>query len=174
MNNELIERLEAQLDRLVRELTVGIPAQFGEDRSPEECARLSERQARIQQRVRLLRRVLGELPRVGSAALHPDRVGFGSQVKLEDLKRGRAISYTIMSGDSIDIDADEVSVASPIGHALLGRQEGEEVEVMTPQGARRFRILEVRTIFDDGEEDQTDAVRSSRSAPSMDALAAGA
>ena len=56
------------------------------------------------------------------------RVGFGSQVRVEDLQSGELSTFVIMAGNDLDFDAGEVSIASPVAQALLGHTEGEVVE----------------------------------------------
>src|SRR5690606_21463316 len=85
-------------------------------------------------------------PEVDVGSIHADGVGFGSTVTLLDLDKGGELVYTILTGDYVDPDKGEVSLASPIGHTLLGRRKGEEVEVATPRGNRRFKILDVATL----------------------------
>jgi transcription elongation GreA/GreB family factor len=75
--------------------------------------------------------------------LPEEGAGFGSRVRLLDLDSGARLDYTLMAGDAIDLDAGQISLASPVGQALLGRGEGDEVSVRTPLGARRLRVLRV-------------------------------
>ena len=75
-----------------------------------------------------------------------DRVGFGSRVKLFDVVMAEEVSFTVVAGDFMDLDAGQVSLASPIGRGLLGAREGEEVVVMLPVGERRFKVLELLTL----------------------------
>src|SRR5690606_38751106 len=105
MNQELIGRLASQHHRLLIELTPENPSGRGGMGSEDPA----EREERLQRQIRHLKKVLEELPQLGPAMLHRDRVGFGSEVRLEDLRSGKVLSYTIMTGDSIDIDTGEVS-----------------------------------------------------------------
>jgi transcription elongation factor GreA len=54
--------------------------------------------------------------------------------------------YTLMTGDFINIDEGQVSLASPIGHALTGSQVGDHVSVVTPRGQRRYEIIDLVTL----------------------------
>ena len=78
--------------------------------------------------------------------LPADRAGYGSSVVLEDLVTKRRVSYTLVTGDVIDLEEDQVTLASPIGNALLGRKKGERIEVELPQGRKRFRIVGLTTL----------------------------
>ena len=72
------------------------------------------------------------------------RVVFGSTVVLLDPDTDTETTYQIVGEDEADIRAGLVSVNSPIARALIGKEEGEEVEVQAPGGVRNFEILEVR------------------------------
>jgi transcription elongation factor GreA len=149
MKNELQERLTHEVEKLAEELTIDIPAKLGEEQKPQSYRDLTERQRAISDRVRHLRRLLGELPMVEPGVVFRDRAGFGSEVLLEDLKSKQRITYILMSGDVINLEAGEISIASPVGNALVGARVGDEVEVVTPRGVRQLRVLDIVTLFDD-------------------------
>lgn len=145
---ELSTRLNSQLDHLVEELTERIPVRLGTEQGHAAYTEMVDRQEAIRRRVQYLQRVAAGLSLVDSRALVQGRVGYGSQVRLEDLQSREIVSYTIMNGEDLDLDAGEISLASPVAQALLGRSEGEVVEVATPQRTRRFRVLSTTTLFD--------------------------
>jgi len=72
------------------------------------------------------------------------KVVFGTTVKLVDMESGEQVCYQIVGEDEADIEADRISVHSPIARALIGRLEGDEVSVETPGGKRIFEIVTVR------------------------------
>jgi transcription elongation factor GreA len=76
-----------------------------------------------------------------------DRAGFGSRLVLRE--NGREFHYELVMPEDADPDRGLVSVASPIGRALVGREEGDEVEAPTPGGTRTFEIVTLTTIHDD-------------------------
>ena len=80
----------------------------------------------------------GSLPSTGA--------GFGSEVVVEDLDQCVRETLTLMTGAHLDIDGGQVSLASPIGQALLGAEEGDIVSVQTPHRLRRLRVVEVHTL----------------------------
>ena len=96
--------------------------------------------------MRQLRQLDAGLPAVDPESLPLDRAGYGSSLVLEDLATRRRVSYTLVTADVIDLEEDQVTLASPIGNALLGRRKGERVEVALPQGRRRFRIVSLTTL----------------------------
>lgn len=148
MISELRARLNKELDHLVEEMTVHLPAVLGADQSQHEYQDTIALQQLIQERVQHLGKLDAGLASVHPDALFPDRVGFGSVVCVKDLCSDEDLAYTLMAGDRIDLDAGEISLASPVGQALLGRRPGDEVDVDTPQRRRRLRILSMTTLFE--------------------------
>jgi transcription elongation factor GreA len=71
------------------------------------------------------------------------KVVFGSTVELEDEKTGEAVKYQIVGEDEADIKSGLLSIGSPIARALIGKREGDEVEVSAPSGKRVYEITSV-------------------------------
>ena len=142
---ELSTRVNRELDLLVEELGESAPGRAG---SAASANGEREQKQLMHRRIQYLRRVSAGLSRVEAGSLLRGGVGFGSTVRVEDRRTGEIVEYTLMTGDELDIDAGEVSLASPIGQALLGCREGDEVEVSTPHGVRRLKVLRATTLFD--------------------------
>lgn len=152
MLEEIKQKIEDEIVRLRRELTVTLPkaiqkaVELGDLSENSEYKSALERQQFVQARLNHLTQRMGELSKIDLSALATDRVGFGSRVTLEDLDSGERIGYSIVFGDYIDLDTNQISMASPIGRALLGKQLNEETVVNLPRGARRYRIIELTTL----------------------------
>ena len=76
------------------------------------------------------------------------KAGFGSTVTLRE-STGQELIYQLVMPEDADGEKGLISTSSPIGRALLNREEGEEVSVSTPAGARRFEIIKLVTIHDE-------------------------
>ncbi len=72
------------------------------------------------------------------------KVVFGATVDVADEKTGDEVTYQIVGDDEADIKQNMISISSPIARALIGKLEGDGVEVKTPGGIRSLEILEVR------------------------------
>lgn len=72
------------------------------------------------------------------------KVVFGTIVDLADIDSGEELSYRIVGEDEADVKAGLLAYSTPIARALLGKEEGDEVEVAVPGGTRRFEVLDVR------------------------------
>ncbi len=74
------------------------------------------------------------------------KVVFGTTVDVADEETGDEIRYQIVGDDEADIKNNMISISSPIARALIGKQEGDLVEVKTPGGVRELEIVEVHYI----------------------------
>jgi transcription elongation factor GreA len=152
MLEELKAKLEDEIARLTHELQVTLPdaiqkaVEHGDLRENSEYKSALERQQFVQARLNHLTRRMGELSKIDLSEIPLDRVGFGSRVKVLDLKTKDEEEYTLVFGDYIDIDTGQISLASPLGQTLLGRQVGDEVALKLPRGERKLRVVDLTTL----------------------------
>jgi transcription elongation factor GreA len=152
MLEEIKLKLEGEIERLMKELTVTLPkaiqkaVELGDLSENAEYKSALERQQFVQARLNHLTQRMQEISRIDTTKISPDHVGFGSKVKLRDVQNGQEVKYSIVFGDYIDLDSDQISMASPIGNALLGKQLNDEVVVRLPRGDRTYRIVELTTL----------------------------
>ncbi len=152
MLEEIQQKLENEILSLTAELNVDLPQRIkiarehGDLRENAEFKAAKERQGFVEARLNHLSQRMVELSKIDIEHMVYDRVGFGSRVTVRDLGMGEDFTFTITAGDFIDLDAGQVSLASPIGRGLLGAAEGEEVSVHLPAGARQYKILELLTL----------------------------
>ena len=103
-----------------------------------------ERQGFIEGRISEIEAKLGNAQVIDPKLLDADgRCVFGATVDLEE-KGGKPITYQIVGEDEADIKAGRISISSPIARALIGKEAGDEVEVQTPGGLKKYEILDVR------------------------------
>jgi transcription elongation factor GreA len=146
------QKIADEIDRLMHELTVTLPkaiqkaVELGDLSENAEYKSALERQQFVQARLNHLTQRAGELSRIDVSAIAPDRVGFGSKVRLQNVNNDEVVDYNIVFGDYIDLESNQISMASPIGQALLGKEIGEEVVVRLPRGDRTYRIVELVTL----------------------------
>jgi transcription elongation factor GreA len=75
-----------------------------------------------------------------------DRAGFGSRLTIRE--NGATFTYELVLPEDSDPEKGLISVASPIGRSLVGKEEGDEVKAPTPNGVRHFEIVKLVTIHD--------------------------
>ncbi|HSM35564.1 MAG TPA: GreA/GreB family elongation factor [Longimicrobiales bacterium] len=152
MLDEIRDKIEGEIATLTRELNVQLPevirkaVELGDLRENADYKSALERQEFVRARIGHLSSRMSELSRIDLEAIPDDRVGFGSRVKVEDLEDGEVDEYVITAGDYIDLDAGQISMASPLGRGFMGATAGDEVSVELPAGPRRYRILELVTL----------------------------
>jgi transcription elongation factor GreA len=152
MLDEIRSRIEAEIERLTHELSVVLPkaiktaVEHGDLRENADYKSALERQQFVQARIGQLTKRMGELSKIDPDSMPHDRVGFGSRVRVLNVVMQEEQNFTIVAGDFMDLDAGQVSLASPIGRGLLGARKGEEVVIRLPVGERRFIVIELETL----------------------------
>ncbi|MEE8388115.1 MAG: transcription elongation factor GreA [Acidiferrobacterales bacterium] len=103
-----------------------------------------EQQSFIEGRIAEIESKLSNAQIIDPAAVNAEgRVVFGATVKLYDESTDGEVIYQIVGDDEADIEAGKISVNSPIARGLIGKEDGDEVEVKVPDGTRRYEILAI-------------------------------
>ena len=153
MKARLIKRFEVEIVQLERELSQELPKEIqrarelGDLRENAEYQAAKERQRFVQARVSMLRKRVSEIHLMNLDRIPADRAGFGSKLTL--VEDERELVYELVMPEDADPDRGLISVASPIGRALVGKEEGDGVSVPTPAGVRTFEIVRLVTIHDE-------------------------
>jgi transcription elongation factor GreA len=157
MKARLLKKFEDEIYQLEKELKTELPKEIqrarelGDLRENAEYAAAKERQRLVEARVSMLKKRVSEISLMNLDKIPHDRVGFGSTVHLKD-PQGQTIVYQLVMPEDANPDHGMISTASPIGRALVNKEEGDEVNVTTPNGSRRFEIIKLVTIHDDGTD----------------------
>lgn len=145
------EALRAELKRLKSEARPSIIKAIAEARGHGDLSENAEYHAAREQQGFIEGRI-GELENKLSSAevidtsrlVATERVVFGATVELEDQQGGSIVAYQIVGEDEADIRAGRISITSPIARAVIGKSEGDLVEVEAPGGTRAYEIVGVR------------------------------
>ena len=104
-----------------------------------------ERQSFIEGRIKEIEAKLANAQVIEPKLLDAEgRCVFGATVDLEEMKDGEAVTYQIVGDDEADIKKGKISISSPIARAIIGKYAGDQVEVQTPGGVRKYEVLDVR------------------------------
>ena len=151
MTVEGAERLKAELQRLKSVERPAIIQAIAEARSHGDLSEnadydaAKERQGFVEGRIAEIEHKLAGAQVIDPTEIDGDgRVVFGATVELEDLDTGDVRRWQIVGEDEADIKHGKISVTSPIARALIGKSEGDTVEVQAPGGVRGYEILSVR------------------------------
>ena len=151
MKDELLKRFEDEIRSLDRELKSELPKEIkiarelGDLRENAEYQAAKERQSLVQARLSMLHKRVAELALINLDRLPDDRVAFGSTVHLREMD-GEEVVYRLVMPEDADPTKGWISTASPIGRALMGKEEGDEVTAPTPGGVREFELVKLVTI----------------------------
>jgi transcription elongation factor GreA len=155
MKARLIKRFEDEISQLDRELTQELPKEIkrarelGDLRENAEYHAAKERQRFVEARISMLRQRVSEIHLMNLDKIPRDRAGYGSKLSISE--NGRQFVYELVMPEDADPERGLISIASPIGRAFVGKEEGDEVSAPTPAGVRHFEILKLVTIHDDAE-----------------------
>jgi transcription elongation factor GreA len=156
MLEALKQKLGDEVERLSHELNVVLPneirkaVELGDLRENSEYKAALERQQFVQARLGQLRQRLSKLSQIDMSQIPADKVGLGSRVVVECKETTVKETYYLVFGDSENFDEGYVTMSSPIGKALIGKAVGDDVLLKLPARTRRMRILELRTIHEEG------------------------
>ncbi|MDH5476927.1 MAG: transcription elongation factor GreA [Nitrospinota bacterium] len=154
MKFEIVKKLEEELEKLSRELRVELPkelqkaAAYGDLSENAEYDAAKQRKQFVESRISQLQKRISEITSINLKAIPQGKVGLGSRLLLSDLDSGDEIVYTFVFPEEVDPEKGKISLASPIGKSLMGKEEGDEVTVVTPKGRRNFEIMELKTYHD--------------------------
>ena len=153
MKERIIKRFEDEINALERELHMELPKEIqrarelGDLRENAEYQAAKERQTMVNARIAMLKRRVAEISMMNMDRIPHGKAGFGSTVTIRE--KDQELVYQLVMPEDANVDVGLISTASPIGRALLNKEEGDEVSVKTPNGAERhFEITKLVTIHD--------------------------
>jgi transcription elongation factor GreA len=103
-----------------------------------------ERQSFIEGRIKELEGLISRADVIDPSKMSGPTVRFGATVRLVDEDTEEEHTYQIVGESEADIEQNKLNMRSPLARALIGKEEGDQVEVQTPRGARSYEILGVR------------------------------
>jgi transcription elongation factor GreA len=154
MPKHVLLKLEADLRVLKNTLLTDIPKEIANAAAQGDLSENAEYEQALAKRDMYQNKVVNLEKRIAEVAtldidrLPKDRVAYGSTVKLLDLDSDKKLTYHLVLPEELDGNAKNLSISSPIGMALVGLVEGEEVKITIPAGTKRFEVLELVTIHD--------------------------
>jgi transcription elongation factor GreA len=102
-----------------------------------------DEQGLMEARISELTDVVGRAQVIDPSTLAHARISFGSTVELIDQDTDEEITYTIVGGQESNPSKGFISIQSPMARAMMGKEEGEEVELVLPAGKKTYDIEEV-------------------------------
>src|SRR3954464_10918870 len=127
---DIKKKLQDQIEELEYELNHKLPKviqharEFGDLSENAEYKAAKERQSMVQARISLLHQRMMEVDSIDITKIPTDRIAYGSTVVLYDLEKEEKITYELVTSEESDPDNGKISTVSPIGQALMGKEDG--------------------------------------------------
>jgi len=153
MKEKLLKRFEEEVASLERELKKELPKEIqrarelGDLRENAEYQAAKDRQTYVQARIAMIKRRMNEIALMNMDRIPHGKAGFGSTVTL--MEGDQQLVYQLVMPEDAEAEKGLISTSSPIGRAILNKEEGDRVVVATPNGQRRFEITKLVTIHDE-------------------------
>jgi transcription elongation factor GreA len=154
MRLPILDKLDAELQLTKTELKVEIPKalktamEHGDLSENAEFKAAKERQMFLETRLSQLQQRISDVMSLDINRIPKDRSGLGSTLFLKDLNTEREIQYHLVFPEEVNPDEGKISTASPVGRALLGKQEGDEITIPLPGQQKEFEVLKIVTIHE--------------------------
>ena len=153
MKDRILKRFNDEIAALERELKVELPREiqrareYGDLRENAEYKAAKERQGIVDSRISMLKKRVSEISLMNLDRLPRDKAAFGSTVHLRD-RDGAVTVYQLVMPEDANAEKGMISTASPIGRALLNKEEGDDIKVATPNGTKNFELVKLITVHD--------------------------
>src|SRR4026208_945442 len=150
MSQVIKAKLQGELDELESELRIHLPKEikraleFGDLRENSEYRAALGRRDVVEARVVERRRRISEVASIDPNKVPRDKASYGSTLVLFDGEKDEEVTYRLVTPGESDPAQGLISTTSPVGRSLMGKQEGDEVVVRTPAGARNFALRQLR------------------------------
>lgn len=141
--------LEDELNNLIRvereqvKQAISEARELGDLKENAEYSAAKERQSIIEGRILDVQSKIARSRVIDVTTLNPDKIVFGATVTLHDQQKDLSITYQIVGEDEAMTDPKKISYNSPLGKALIGKQEGDEVIVKAPKGDLIYEVQDI-------------------------------
>ena len=145
------QKLRDELHRLERvergEVVKSIETarEHGDLKENAEYHAAKDRQGHIEGRIIELKDKLARAEVIDCSKVSTKTVVFGTVVQLLDLDTEEEITYQLLGPEESDVKKGSISVLSPLGRSMLGKEVGDEIQAVTPGGVREFEVIDIRS-----------------------------
>lgn len=140
------EKLNNELDHLVKvereeiKVTIAEARELGDLKENAEYHAAKEKQGHIEGRIAQLQAIVGNANVIDPSTVESENIVFGATVTLLDVDKDETVKYQIVGEDESDIKDGKISYTSPLGKAMIGKEEGDTVIVKAPKGDVEYEV----------------------------------
>ena len=149
LTKEGYEKLKAELDEMKTKGRKDVAAAIAEAREKGDLSENAEydaakdAQGMLELKISEMEKVLSNSRILDASQLDMSKVTVLSNVLIKNTKTGKTVKYTLVSESEADLKAKKISVNSPIGKGLLGKEVGEVASIETPRGSIDFEVMKI-------------------------------
>ncbi len=142
-------RLRKELEQLARRerhdviRAIEVAREHGDLRENAEYHAAKERQGHVEGRILELKDKLSRAEVIDCSEVSCNRAVFGTVVTMLDLDEDKEVTYQLLGPEESDVKKGIISLQSPLGRSILGKEVGDQVKVVTPGGMREFEIISI-------------------------------
>lgn len=143
------ERLKKELENLERRerhdviRAIEVAREHGDLKENAEYHAAKERQGHVEGRILELKDKLSRAEVIDCSDVNCSRAVFGTVVTMLDLDADVEVTYQLLGPEESDVEKGVISIQSPLGRAILGKEVDDEVKVVTPGGIREFEVIDI-------------------------------
>ena len=143
------DRLRKELENLERRerhdviKAIEVAREHGDLKENAEYHAAKERQGHVEGRILELKDKLSRAEVIDCSEVNCSRAVFGTVVTLLDLDEDVEVTYQLLGPEESDVEKGVISIRSPLGRAIIGKEIGDEAKVVTPGGIREFEIMNI-------------------------------
>jgi len=142
LREELIHLERVERGEIVRAIETA--REHGDLKENAEYHAAKDRQGHIEGRILELKDKLARAEIIDCSEVGTERVFFGTIVQLLDMDTDEEICYQLLGPEEADVKSGSISVLSPLGKSMIGKEVGDEVVAKTPGGTREFEVIDIR------------------------------
>lgn len=149
VTKETLEQMKEELqrmkgvDRPAASRAIGEAREKGDLKENAEYDAAKEAQGILEAKIAVLEGALANARVVDESTIDTSKVSILTKVKLTNLKTKKQVTYQLVSEQEADLKAGKISITSPIGRGILGKEPGEVAQVEAPAGLMEFKIEEI-------------------------------
>lgn len=143
------EMLDKELEQLIKvdreniKVAIAEAREHGDLKENAEYHAAKEKQSHIEGRIGELQNKVARAKVIDVTSVENEKIVFGATVTLFDSEKDTSVTYQIVGEDEAMTSSDKISYTSPIGKALIGKEEGDEVVVKAPKGDVYYEVENV-------------------------------
>lgn len=144
---EGLEKIETELNHLIKvereelKVTIAEARELGDLKENAEYHAAKEKQSIVEGRISQLQGIIATSQVIDTSNIESDKIVFGATVTLYDGEKDQEVTYKIVGQDESDSKTGKISYTSPIGKALIGKEEGDTVLVKAPKGDIEYEVV---------------------------------